>query len=75
MAVEDARAEEKCLACLLAKKWHRYYSEMVQFVSSWMSLEVVSSNTLLLKMYQANQVLLGQRTVWDDGAGSGLASY
>ena len=49
MASKEARAAEKRLAGLLAKKWHRPYSEMVGYVKNRMSLAVVRSNTLLLR--------------------------
>ena len=51
----DARAAEKWFACLLSKKWHRDYLEMVVFVCLWMSLAVVSSGTLLLKVQRAKR--------------------
>ena len=38
---EDVRATEKHLACLLAKNWHRNYSEMVGSIRSRISLTLV----------------------------------
>ena len=49
MEDRDARAEEKILAKLLSEKWQSEYSEMVVFIQVQMSLELVRSNTLLLK--------------------------
>ena len=50
VAKDDARAVEKHLVCLLYKKWHREYSEMIGFVHLQMSFVVVKSNNLLLKV-------------------------
>ncbi|KAL7478835.1 hypothetical protein ACHAW6_004588 [Cyclotella cf. meneghiniana] len=44
------RAEERHLTSLLSDKWDRQYSEMVNFIRSQMSLSVVWSNILFMKM-------------------------
>ena len=49
MACAEAKAFERRLASLLAKKHDRRYSEMCGFVKARMSLAVVRSNTLLLR--------------------------
>eukprot|EP00804_Cyclotella_cryptica_P009719 CCRYP_011265-RA/>CCRYP_011265-RA protein AED:0.45 eAED:0.45 QI:0/0/0/1/1/1/2/0/107 len=49
MPCEAARSAERRLASLLAVKWDRQYSEMVNFIRTRMSLSVVRSNTLLLR--------------------------
>ncbi len=49
MPGKEARAAERRLAAILAGKWTRQYSEMVNFVRTRMSLAVVRSNTLLLR--------------------------
>ena len=59
----DARMAEKRLTCLLAKKWHEEYLEIVGFVRSQMSLVFVKSITLLLELKWVNLGLLGQRFI------------
>ena len=44
-----AKTAEQCLAALLAVKWKREYSEVVNFVRVRMALAMVRSNTLLLR--------------------------
>ncbi|KAL7475436.1 hypothetical protein ACHAW6_001350 [Cyclotella cf. meneghiniana] len=46
---KEAWKAEYLLACLLATKWDRAYSEIVNFVHVRMSLAIVRSNTLLLQ--------------------------
>eukprot|EP00804_Cyclotella_cryptica_P001651 CCRYP_009032-RB/>CCRYP_009032-RB protein AED:0.62 eAED:0.44 QI:0/-1/0/1/-1/0/1/0/103 len=54
MPCEAARSAERRLASLLAVKWDRQYSEMVNFIRTRMSLSVVRSNTLLLRSERAH---------------------
>jgi len=49
MADKHAHATEKRIADILAAKWTRQYSQMASFVWTWMCLEIVRSNTLLLR--------------------------
>jgi hypothetical protein len=49
MACKAAKAAEKRLASLLAKKWHCPYPMMCRYVKNRMSLAVVRSTTLLLR--------------------------
>ena len=49
---EDVRDLEKRPTCLLAKKCHMEYYEMVGLVQSRMSLAMVRSNTILIKVYR-----------------------
>ena len=65
MACKAARAVEKRLASLLSVKWDRQYSEMVNFVRTWMSLAVVRSNTLLL---QSERMHTWHRRAPEDGS-------
>ena len=58
MAREDTRALEKQISCIISKKWHKEYSEMVGFVRSCLYLEVVRYNALLLKGQRRNKGLL-----------------
>jgi len=44
-----AKAAEKRLSAMLAAKWERPYSDVMNFVRVRMSLSVVRSNTLLLR--------------------------
>ena len=44
-----AKAAERRLAALLAAKWERQYSDVVNFVRVRMSLVVVRSNALLIQ--------------------------
>ena len=46
---KKAKTAERRLAALLAVKWKREYSEVVNFVRVRMALAVVRSNTLLLR--------------------------
>eukprot|EP00804_Cyclotella_cryptica_P000233 CCRYP_016182-RA/>CCRYP_016182-RA protein AED:0.54 eAED:0.54 QI:0/0/0/0.5/1/1/2/0/76 len=55
MPCEAARSAERRLASLLAVKWDRQYSEMVNFIQTRMSLSVVRSNTLLLRKVTATK--------------------
>ena len=48
-----AKAAEKRLAALLAAKWDRPYSDVMNFVRVRMSLAVVRSNTLLMRTERA----------------------
>ena len=50
---QRAKAAEKRLAALLASKWDRPYSDVMNFVRVRMSLAVVRSNTLLLRTERA----------------------
>ena len=54
MAYKAARAAERHLASLLAIKWDRQYSKMVNFIRTRMSVAVVRSNTMLLRRQRAN---------------------
>ena len=54
LAGKAARAAERRLAALLAAKWGRQYSAMVNFIRTRMSLAVVRSNTLLLRTERAH---------------------
>ena len=58
MAGRDPREAEKRLDTLLAEKWQREYSKMVEFVKVKMSLSVVRSNALLLRGHWGNQGLI-----------------
>ncbi|KAL7478783.1 hypothetical protein ACHAW6_004560 [Cyclotella cf. meneghiniana] len=49
MASKDARTAEWRVAWLLAQKWKRTYSDISNFIRTWMSLAIVRSNTLLLR--------------------------
>ena len=49
MPCKEARAAEKRMATMLAKKWHRPYPEMCCYVRTRMSLAVVRSTTMLLR--------------------------
>ncbi len=65
MACKAARAAERRLAALLATKWDRQYSEMVNFIRTRMSLAVVRSNTMLLRSERAHS---WHRRAPEDGA-------
>ena len=54
MACKAARAAERRLASLLTTKWDRLYSEMVNFIRTWMSLAVVRSNIMLMRSEKAH---------------------
>ena len=49
LACKEARSAERRLGALLASKWDRKYSDVVNFVRTRMSLAIVRSNTLLLR--------------------------
>ena len=68
LACEAARAAEKRLGGLLAKKWDRRYSEMVAFIRQRMSLAIVRSNTMLLRGERANT---WRRRACEDGVAAG----
>ena len=64
MDYKEVKAFEKRIACLLAEKWDRPYSEMVGYVRGRMGMAVIRSNTVLLRGARVHQ-----RTVpwvWDD---------
>ena len=50
---QRAKAAERRLAAMLAAKWERPYSDVMNFVRVRMSLSVVRSNTLLLRTERA----------------------
>ena len=70
MPCEAARSAERRLASLLAAKWDRQYSEMVNFVRTRMSLSVVRSNTLLLRSERAHS---WKRRAPEDGSAAAAA--
>ena len=70
LACGTARAAEKRLAGLLAAKWQRNYSEMVNYIRVRMSLAIVRSNTLLLRGDRANS---WRRRGPNDGVAAGAA--
>mgnify|MGYP006186617991 CR=1 FL=1 len=70
MPCEAARSAERRLASLLAAKWDRQYSEMVNFVRTRMSLSVVRSNTLLLRSERAHS---WKRRAPEDGTAAAAA--
>ena len=72
LACKEARAFEKRVACLLAKKWDRRYSEMVGFVRARMSLAVVWCNILLLRGSRNRKLW---RPEFEDGAALEGVSY
>ena len=49
IAGREAKAAEKRLACHLAQKWRRPYSQMVHYVKVRMAIAVVRSNSLLIR--------------------------
>ena len=49
IAGREARNAEKRIAALLAAKWRKQYSTMVQYVRVRMSLAVVRANSLLIR--------------------------
>ena len=49
MAGKEARAFEKRIAALLAKKWSREYSALAGWVKVRMALAVIRPNTMLLR--------------------------
>ena len=64
MVCKEVKAFEKRIACLLAEKWDRPYSEMVGYVRGRMGMVVIRSNTVLLRGARVHK-----RTVpwlWDD---------
>ena len=73
--MDDVRADEKRLVCLLVNKCHREYLEMVGFVCSQMSPEVMRPKILLLKGKRENWGIIGRQPVWDNRAGSGIDHY
>ena len=70
MPCEAARSAERRLASLLASKWERQYSEMVNFTRTRMSLSAVRSNTLLLRSERAHS---WKRRAPEDGSASAAA--
>ena len=70
MPCEAARSAERRLASLLAAKWDRQYSEMVNFIRTRMSLSVVRSNTLLLRSERAYS---WKRRAPEDGSAAAAA--
>eukprot|EP00804_Cyclotella_cryptica_P011192 CCRYP_007724-RC/>CCRYP_007724-RC protein AED:0.39 eAED:0.37 QI:0/-1/0/1/-1/0/1/0/143 len=70
MPCEAARSAERRLASLLAVKWDRQYSEMVNFIRTRMSLSVVRSNTLLLRSERAHS---WKRRAPEDGSAATAA--
>ena len=64
MTCKEAKAFEKCIACLLAEKWDCPHSKMVRYVRGRMGMAVIRSNTVLLRGARVHK-----RTVpwvWDD---------
>ena len=49
MACKEAKVFEKRIACLLAEKWDRPYSEMVGYVRGQIGMAVIRSNNVLLR--------------------------
>ena len=49
MACKEARAFEKRIASLLAEKWNRPYSELVEYVRGRMAMSILRSNTVCLR--------------------------
>ncbi|KAL7475012.1 hypothetical protein ACHAW6_000949 [Cyclotella cf. meneghiniana] len=49
LSSKETRKAEQRLACILAKKWDRTYSDIANFIRVQMSLAIVRSNTLLLR--------------------------
>ena len=72
MPGKEAKAAERRLAALLAKKWSRRYSEMANFVRVRMSLSVIRSNTLLLRGERATG---WQKRGPEDGVAAGAACH
>ena len=66
-ATKEARAFEKRIASLLAVKWRRHYSEMVESVRAHMSLAVVRGATLKLRGSRCRKACWPE---WTDVAGS-----
>ena len=64
IACEEAKAFEKRIACLLAEKWDRPYSEMVGYVRGRMGMAVIRSNTVLLRGAWVH--IRTVSWVWDD---------
>ena len=64
MACKEAKAFEKRIACLLAEKWDRPYSEMVGYVRGRMRIAVIRSNTVLLRGARVHKWTVPW--LWDD---------
>ena len=63
----EALAAQKRLAALLSYKLKREYSEMCGFVRARMSLEIVRSNSLLLRILWYKEARIWQRPDMKDG--------
>ena len=64
LACNEVKVFEKRIACLLAAKWDRSYSELVGYVQGRMGMAIIRSNLLLLRGARVHK-----RTVpwiWDD---------
>ena len=64
----EAVAAHKRLAALLSYKLNREYSEMCGFVRARMSLAIVRSNSLLLRIPRVKGARIWQRPELTDGA-------
>ena len=64
----EALATQKRLAALLSYKMKQEYSEMCGFVQARMSLEIVRSNSLLLRGPHDKVARIRQRPELTDGA-------
>ena len=49
MAGREAKGAEKRLASILANKWNKSYSQLVQYVRVRMAISVVRANSLLIR--------------------------
>ena len=63
----EALAAHKRLAALLSYRLKWEYSEMCGFVRGWMSLEIVRSNSLLLRGPREEGARIRQRPELTDG--------
>ena len=64
----EALAAQKRLAALLSYKLNREYSEMCGFVRARMSLDIVRSNSLLLRRPRDKEARIQQQPDLTDGA-------
>ena len=64
MAYKEAKAFEKRIACLLAEKWDRPYSELVGYVRGRMGMAIIRSNTVLLRGARVHKGTVPW--IWDD---------